>query len=132
MKHLYRIPLFAVCLAGLFSALHAQQVKRTAFDVSHYVIDARLEPLDNQLTATSDVTFTLLEDGRNVTFELNGSLKVDSITRVDGTPAPANPRAKTPAPAGPTVTFVQDQVGVSDLGPSVRVDLGDNVAKGTP
>jgi tetratricopeptide (TPR) repeat protein len=27
---------------------------------------------------------------------------------------------------------VQDQVGVSDLGPSVRVDFGDTVAKGTP
>ena len=30
------------------------------------------------------------------------------------------------------MTFVQDQVGVSDLGPNVRVDLGDMVAAGTP
>jgi tetratricopeptide (TPR) repeat protein len=109
-------------------------VKRTAFDVSHYVIDAQLEPLDNKLTATSDVTFTMLEDGRNATFELNGSLKIDTITRVNaGIAAPANPRAKAPAAAaGPTITFVQDQVGVSDLGPSVRIDFGDTITKGTP
>ncbi|HEX6279035.1 MAG TPA: M1 family aminopeptidase [Pyrinomonadaceae bacterium] len=134
MKSLRRIPLIALCLAGLFSTLDAQQVKRTAFDVSHYVIDAKLEPLDNKLSATSDVTFTLMEDARNATFELNGSLKVESITRINAAPAtPANPKAKAPAAsAGPTITFVQDQVGVSDLGPSVRIDFGDTVAKGTP
>ena len=134
MKSLYRIPLFALCLAGLFSTLHAQQVKRTAFDISHYVIDAKLEPLDNKLTATADVTFTLMEEARNATFELNGSLKLDSITRVDSVAAApvTKAKAKTPPTTGPTVTFVQDQVGVSDLGPSVRIDFGDVVAKGTP
>src|SRR6185369_10994539 len=40
------------------------------------------------------------------------------------------PAAK-PVPPG-QVTFVQDQVGASDLGPSVRIDLGDTVTKGTP
>jgi len=141
MKSLYRIAFIALGLAGLFSTLQAQQVKRTDFDVTKYVIDAQLAPEDNQLTATSDVTFTLLEDARNVSFELNGSLKIDTITRINAaaspiTPLPAGPKpARTPAtPAAPAtggITFVQDQVGVSDLGPSVRIDFGDTVTKGT-
>jgi hypothetical protein len=46
---------------------------------------------------------------------------------VKGKAAPIAPVGK-----GSEITFVQDQVGVSDLGPSVRIDLGDNVTKGTP
>ena len=139
MKSLLRFPLFFVCVAALFSALYAQQVKRTAFDVTSYTIDAQLTPEDNKLTSTADVTFTMLEDARNVSFELNGSLKVDSVTRVSGpattAAAPTGPRpARTPVaatPAAGAITFVQDQVGVSDLGPSVRIDFGDTVAKGS-
>jgi aminopeptidase N len=138
MKSFFRIPLQAVLAACVLAAgAVAQQVKRAEFDVTGYVIDAQLSPDDNKLTATADVTFTPQEDTRNVTFELNGSLKVDSITRVGGgaSPAagakPARPAATNPA-AGGTVTFVQDQVGVSDLGPSVRLDLGDTAVKGAP
>ena len=137
MKSLYRLPVIALCLSGLFSTLQAQQVKRTDFDVSKYVIDAQLAPDDNKLTATTDVTFTMLEDGRNVSFELNGSLKIDTITRVAGGTMTVTPPAGTRPPRTPVasastaVTFVQDQVGVSDLGPSVRIDFGDTVAKGT-
>lgn len=123
----------------------AQQIQRTPFDVTSYQIDAQLQPLENKLTATADVTFVPLEDTRSVSFELNGSLKVDSITRLGvDTAAPATtaaPKGKQPkavkaatlpvVPAG-EITFVQDQVGVSDLGPSVRIDLGQDVVKGTP
>lgn len=142
MKSLIRLSLFALVVTGLFSSVSAQQVKRTEFDVQSYTIDAQLAPEDNKLTATADVTFSLLEDARNVTFELNGSLKLDTITRiakpaVAATPAPAGQRpprnatAATPPAASGTITFVQDQVGVSDLGPSVRIDFGDTVTKGT-
>jgi len=136
MKILFRFSLFAFIVAGFLSAAaQAQQVKRTAFDVTGYTIDAQLAPDDNKLTATSDVTFTLLEDARNVSFELNGSLKVDTITRVSGTtttsPRPPRTTPTTPGTAA-GITFVQDQVGVSDLGPSVRVDFGDTVTKGIP
>ena len=107
-----------------------------------YLIDAQLAPVENKLTATTDVTFIPQEDTRSVTFELNGSLKIDSITRVGGS-APttatsavkgknAKPAATTAATPAGEVTFVQDQVGVSDLGPSVRIDLGGDVPKGTP
>jgi aminopeptidase N len=126
------VALFLVAMSGVGVA---QQVKRTPFDVTSYRMDVALDPLENKLTATVDVSFTPLEDTRSVAFELNGSLKVDSIDRVSGsTPTTARPAAKaTQQSAGqPQVTFVQDQVGVSDIGPNVRIDLGDNVVKGTP
>lgn len=126
--------------------IHAQTVKRTPFDVTNYVMDVNLSPSDRRLAATVDVTFAPLEDTRSVAFELNGSLKVDSITRVGAgsfaAPAAATTLAGRPGtrpvatPAavatGSSVTFVQDQSNSSDLGPHVRIDLGDNVAKGTP
>ncbi len=124
----------AVLSAGAF----AQQVRQPTIDVQNYVIDAQLLPLENELKATTDVTFIALEDLRSVAFELNGSLRVESVARRDAaSPAaattPTGRRAPRPtaAPAGPQVTFVQDQVGVTELGPSVRIDLGETVAKGT-
>lgn len=143
MKILFRIA-FQISGLVLFAALasSAQQVKRTPFDVANYQIDASLVPTENKLTATADVTFTPLEDTRTVTFELNGSLKLDSITRVNGglsamptAPKTAAKKVAVPAAAATSpgqITFVQDQVGVSDLGPSVRIDLGDTVSKGVP
>ncbi len=135
MKSLFRISPWALAIVGLMSVVSfGQQVKRPQFDVTGYVIDAQLDPADNKLTATADVTFVPSEDTRNVSFELNGSLKIDTITRIDKPAMPSatpGPKPKgTPAAANP-ITFVQDQVGVSDLGPSVRVDFGDMVAKGT-
>ena len=134
MKNLFRNALFTAGLAAALSlSAFGQAAKRSAFDVTHYQIDATLAPSEKKLNATADVTFTPLEDTRSVTFELNGSLKIDSITRVGSAPSAPAKRgaAKTEAPQG-AVTFVQDQAGVSDLGPSVRIDLGDTVVKGTP
>lgn len=113
----------------------AQQVKRTPFDVTNYVMDVSLVPTERKINATADVTFTPLEDTRSVSFELNGSLKVDSITKASRTagPLPKTPRGVTTSPAaGGGITFVQDQSASTDLGPHVRIDLGDNVVKGTP
>lgn len=121
----------------------AQQIKRTPFDVTNYVIDAALSPAERKLTATVDVTFTPLEDTRAVAFELNGSLKIDSIIRTDRpviataiTALPTSSPRTTPRPvATPTpaslITFIQDQTN-SDIGPHVRIDMGENIAKGTP
>src|SRR5688572_8185137 len=137
MKRSFRIPLQAILAACvLATGVFAQQVKRPEFDVTGYVIDAQLAPGDNRLSATADVTFVPQEDTRNVSFELNGSLKVDSITRLGTRPAAPAPAgappartpaaaAATPAPAGASPTFVQDQAGVSDPGPSVRGDFRD-------
>jgi aminopeptidase N len=128
--------LFAVLI--LFSvAAFAQQVKRSSFDVTNYLMDVALAPGENRLNATVDVNFVPLEDTRSVTFELNGSLKVESIIRANGS-LTLNPAVKgktspvLPPTSSTQVTFIQDQVGVSDLGPSVRVDLGETITKGTP
>jgi aminopeptidase N len=139
MRNVLKTTVFTAVIAAVASSFAAaQQVKRAAFDVTNYTLDVTLQPVENKLIATADVTFTPLEDTRNVTFELNGSLKVESVTRVGGSPTTATtagkrPAAPTPATTGAgQITFVQDQVGVSDLGPSVRIDLGDTVTKGTP
>lgn len=124
-------------------AAFAQQIQRTPFDVTNYRMDVQLLPDENKLNATVDVDFTPLEDTRTVSFELNGSLRVETITRQNAlvsTTATTTTTTTTKGKTTPTktsttqnqVTFIQDQVGVSDLGPSVKVDLGDTVTKGTP
>lgn len=141
MKNLFRSSVYIAVIIATVSVFAAgQQVKRAAFDVTNYKIDAALDTIESKLTATADVSFTPLEDTRTVTFELNGSLKVESVTRVDviagGPPASKKMPIRSTQPLSTSapgqITFVQDQVGVSDLGPSVRVDLGDTVTKGTP
>ncbi|NJM53258.1 MAG: M1 family metallopeptidase [Blastocatellia bacterium] len=122
----------------------SQQVQRTPFDVTNYKMDVQLEPADNRLQAIVDVTFTPLQETRSISFELNGSLKIESVTRIGTSPVSATPTpvpttsktkpktASQPVSAQSQITFVQDQVGVSDLGPSVKVDLGENVAANIP
>ena len=115
-----------------FTALgFSQQVKPAEFDVTDYKMDIQLNPDDNKLSALVDVTFTPAEKTRSVTFELNGSLKVEEITRLNSTITTAVKPSKNAAPAN-SITFIQDQVGVSDLGPNVRIDLGEEVAAKTP
>ncbi|MDQ3747437.1 MAG: hypothetical protein M3367_00250, partial [Acidobacteriota bacterium] len=101
-------------------------------DVTNYQMDVQLLPDENKLNATVDVNFTPAEDTRTVSFELNGSLKIESITRQNSFSATQQPKIKTAVSTPTQVTFVQDQTGVSDLGPSVRIDFGEVVTKGTP
>lgn len=89
---------------------------RARFDVTNYRIEAQLLPAEHLLRAGAEVTFTPLDATRSVVFELNGSLKVESIMRN----------------GKPLTNFVQDAVGVGDLGPSVRIDLGEVVPAGQP
>ena len=77
----------AVIFLSVFSVLAQQQVQRAPFDVTNYRIDAQLVPSENQLQAVADVTFTPQAETRTVAFELNGSLKVESVLRVGGTTA---------------------------------------------
>ncbi|HNU06522.1 MAG TPA: M1 family aminopeptidase, partial [Pyrinomonadaceae bacterium] len=120
-------------------ASFGQQIQRAEFDVTSYTMDVQLSPNENKLSATVDVSFVPKSDTRTVAFELNGSLVVDGITRVNGpvtpiapvTPAPKTKATPKPAANANPVTFVQDRVGVSDLGPSVKVDLGEMVPAGS-
>lgn len=128
-------------IAFLFSmAAFGQQIQRTEFDVTDYKMDVSLSPNENKLAATVDVTFVPKTETRTVAFELNGSMVIESITKVNSatsiTPTTPTPKGKTPAKATTTpqgqVTFIQDRVGVSDLGPSVKVELGEAAAAGSP
>src|SRR5947208_2418980 len=142
MKKFIKSVFRTAVIASLLSLpVFAQVVKRTPFDVTNYVMDVSLSPAEHKINATVDVSFTPLEDTRSISFELNGSLKIDTITRLDRSAPAAQPASTTPVkgvlpkvtPSAPSaVTFVQDQTGVGDLGPSVRIDMGDSVSKGTP
>jgi aminopeptidase N len=118
-----RLRLFhAALIAGVLLAsgvnANAQQAgtARARFDVTNYRIEAQLIPAEHMLRAAAEVTFTPQEPTRSVVFELNGSLKVESIQRN----------------GKPLTNFVQDAVGVGDLGPSVRIDLGEVVPAAQP
>src|SRR5918992_829066 len=94
----------------------APQQAASRFDVTHYRIEAQIIPDQHMLRAGADVTFVPLDATRSVVFELNGSLKVESIEM-----------------AGKALTgYVQDAVGVGSLGPSVRIDLGSVVPANQP
>jgi len=90
--------------------------QRARYDVRHYRIVAELVPTQQQLSAGADVTFVPLDNTRTLIFELNGSLKIDSVewngVRLQN--------------------VVQDQAGLETIGPHVRVDLGQVVAAGQP
>jgi aminopeptidase N len=132
-------------LTGFIIAASAQQ--QQSFDVTDYRLEAQLVPATNRLQATVDVTFVPKAEMRTVTFELNGSLKVESVQRV-GSAATALPattatpktgaRPTRPLPTAPPVsaagnlTFVQDQVGVNNLGPNVRIELSEPATANTP
>ena len=108
---------FLVSLAVVGSAQQpAPQQPASRFDVTNYRIEAQIIPDQHLLRAGADITFIPLDATRSVVFELNGSLKVDSIEK-DG-------KALT--------GFVQDAVGVGALGPSVRIDLGQVVPANQP
>src|SRR5918993_51386 len=94
----------------------APQQVASRFDVTHYRIEAQIIPDQHMLRAGADVTFVPLDATRSVVFELNGSLKVESIEK-DGKPLSG---------------YVQDAVGVGSLGPSVRIDLGQVVPANQP
>jgi tetratricopeptide (TPR) repeat protein len=120
MKNRFRLSL-QIALLGFAilcfnSVTSAQQGGRARFDVTNYRIEAQLFPAEHMLRAGGDVTFTPLDATRSVVFELNGSLKVDAIERN----------------GKPLTNFVQDSVGVGDLGPSVRIDLGEILPAGQP
>ncbi|HEX8476268.1 MAG TPA: M1 family aminopeptidase [Pyrinomonadaceae bacterium] len=115
LRPLFIAALLVVSLGLSALAASAQQTPgRARFDVTHYRIEADLRPAENFLNAVGDVTFTPLDATRSVVFELNGSLKVESIER-DGRPL---------------TNFVQDAAGYESFGPSVRVDLGEVVPAG--
>src|SRR5262245_16869546 len=103
----------AFAILALALAVNAQQPApqqaASRFDVTNYRIEAQIIPDQHMLRAGADVTFVPQDATRSVVFELNGSLKVESIEMA----------------GKPLTGFVQDAVGVGAIGPSVRIDLGE-------
>jgi hypothetical protein len=85
----------------------APQQAASRFDVTNYRIEAQIIPDQHMLRAGADVTFVPLDATRSVVFELNGSLKVESIEK-DGKDLTATFRTRRRRLARP----------------SVRIDLG--------
>src|SRR5678815_3863031 len=57
----------------------APQQAASRFDVTNYRIEVQIIPDQHMLRAGADVTFVPQDATRSVVFELNGSLKVESI-----------------------------------------------------
>ena len=145
-----RVVILSLAVFVLLFAAFAQQIKRTPFDVKHYKMDVKLDPASNKIDATVDIDIVPSKETRVVTFELNGSLIIEEISIISKLPSALAEPTPTPTPVKrsrrgrrrPTttatpkpvnnVTFVQDRVGVSDLGPSVRIDLGEIIPANTP
>jgi tetratricopeptide (TPR) repeat protein len=108
----------ALVLATFAAAASAQQppAPGSRYDITNYRIEVQLTPDDHTLRAGADVTFVPQEATRSVVFELNGSLKVNTVEK-----------------DGHVLTgVVQDPVGSGALGPNVRIDLGQVVPAGMP
>jgi len=116
LTELATFALVAFLASGTSVAQTAPQQGGTRYDVTNYRIEAQLIPEQHMLRAGADVSLVPSEATRSLVFELNGSLKVESIE--------FNGKALT--------GFVQDAVGVGSLGPSVRVDLGAVVPANQP
>jgi len=106
----------ALALAPIAAQQPAPQQVASRYDITNYRIEAQIIPDQHLLRAGADISFVPLESTRSIVFELNGSLRVESIE--------LNGKALT--------GFVQDPVGVGALGPSVRVDLGQVVPANQP
>src|SRR5262245_24251447 len=97
---------FAALAFGLMQ-VNAQK-GATGIDVQHYKIDAELVPASQLLRARAEVRFVPLGETRSVIFEMNGSLAVKRITRLDSiagmtTPSGQDPKAKTGDPKSKSV-----------------------------
>ncbi|HEV7857075.1 MAG TPA: M1 family aminopeptidase [Pyrinomonadaceae bacterium] len=103
---------------GLFLNASAQPQSQAGarFDITSYRIEAQLIPDQHLLRAGADITLIPYDATRSVIFELNGSLKVETVERN----------------GKPLTGIVQDPVGMGALGPNVRVDLGEVVPANQP
>jgi peptidase M1-like protein/tetratricopeptide repeat protein len=141
MKKIFSLGMFmALAFALAVSGVNAQK-GATEIDVQHYKIDAELVPASQLLKARAEVRFVPQSETRSVIFEMNGSLTINRITRVDPSaapapggrgqsPKPAPPKAKdaSPQPATDGLQFIQD----NRENMNVRIDLGNVVPAKQP
>src|SRR5262245_1042223 len=140
---------FALAVSGpVFRPLFRVNAQKgaTDIDVQHYKIDAELIPASQLLKARAEVRFVPQSETRSVVFEMNGSLTISRITRVDESaatshgavtpgahgpsPKSSSPKAKDAAaqPASDSLQFIQD----NRENMNVRIDLGNVVPAKQP
>ncbi|HKX28112.1 MAG TPA: M1 family aminopeptidase [Blastocatellia bacterium] len=143
-------------LAVIGVGAQSTQKGATDYDIQHYRIDAELAPSAQLLKARAEVRFVPAAETRSAVFEMNGSLTVKRVTRVEQ-PAPGTPGksvvttiaqaatkrpgrdpkasgiakatpAPEPTPEASDLQFIQD----NRENMNVRVDLGNVVPAGQP
>jgi len=140
MKKTILLGMFIFVAFALFGIGATAQKGASDFDVQTYKIDAELVPSAQLLRARAEVKFVPQAETRSVIFEMNGSLTIKRITRVDApaaapttsdatrpastanrgqgnsrlTPAAQKPK-ETTAPAPATTTATTAQLGVGEL-----------------
>src|SRR5208283_5234654 len=67
-----------------------RQQARQRIDVQGYTIDARVDPREQTLSATGQVTFLPIDETSTVSFELNNSLNLTRVTDEEGHQVPAS------------------------------------------
>jgi tetratricopeptide (TPR) repeat protein len=150
MRKIFSLGMFmtlAVALAVSSPVFRVSAQKgATDIDVQHYKIDAELVPASQLLKARAEVRFVPQSETRSVVFEMNGSLTISRITRVDES-ATTSPGAATPGvrgqspkssqpkakdanaqPASDSLQFIQD----NRENMNVRIDLGSVVPAKQP
>ncbi len=78
-QSIVRFSVFSLSILMLSVVAFAQTV-RTPLDVTNYKMDVNLNPSLNKIDATVDVDFVPKKETRTITFELNGSLKIESVS----------------------------------------------------
>jgi aminopeptidase N len=100
--------LAAVMMAG--PRLGAQTVAaRPTIDITGYTIDAKIDPAAHTLDATTQVTFTPLEDLPTAVFGLHGALNVDKVTDASGASLNGTKGANATLSVTPAAPLVKDQ-----------------------
>ncbi len=81
-------PRFSVLLAGVailaFAAGARAQTSAPRFEVTHYLIEARLFPSTHTLTARAQIKFTPQADLTSLEFELHNALRVQKVVDASG------------------------------------------------
>lgn len=139
MRRIFSLGMFTALAFALAITGAEAQKGTTNIDVQHYKIDAELIPASQSLKARAEVHFVPQSETRTVVFEMNGSLTISRITRVDASAATtaksaasgsrvqnlksSSPKAKetNPQPASDGLQFIQD----NRENMNVRIDLGD-------
>ncbi|MBO0726106.1 MAG: hypothetical protein J2P52_10940 [Blastocatellia bacterium] len=151
MRKTFSLGMFVTLAFALATSVVEAQKGATDIDVQHYKIDAELVPASQSLKARAEVRFIPQSETRSVIFEMNGSLTINRITRVDASAATTTgaigagassgrgqslktppPKAKVTPALQPAATdglqFIQD----NRENMNVRIDLGEVVPAKQP